>query len=143
MAPGRLEADQVSIVLLRLLEYQSGIVILTTNREFDFDSAFHSRIHVSMKYDDLTQHEKETIWRREIDQSDLNSDGISNADIAKLGELDLDGRTIKNVVHVLKLYLVAENSSPGLLTALKEVLVISTANVRDRARKQVEDFCRT
>ena len=40
-------------VFLRVLEYYSGILILTTNRVGAFDEAFHSRIHLSLYYPSL------------------------------------------------------------------------------------------
>ncbi|EFW98650.1 aaa family ATPase [Grosmannia clavigera kw1407] len=40
-------------VFLRVLEYYSGILFLTTNRVGDFDEAFASRIHISLYYPEL------------------------------------------------------------------------------------------
>lgn len=37
-------------MFLRLLEYYTGILFLTTNRIGDFDEAFASRIHMSLHY---------------------------------------------------------------------------------------------
>jgi hypothetical protein len=37
-------------VFLRVMEYYSGILFLTTNRVGDFDEAFASRIHISLYY---------------------------------------------------------------------------------------------
>ncbi|TKW56162.1 hypothetical protein CTA1_2989 [Colletotrichum tanaceti] len=42
-------------VFLRVLEYYTGILFLTTNRVGDFDEAFTSRIHMSLYYPDLSQ----------------------------------------------------------------------------------------
>ncbi|KAK6221833.1 hypothetical protein QIS74_04705 [Colletotrichum tabaci] len=42
-------------VFLRVLEYYTGILFLTTNRVGDFDEAFTSRIHMSLYYPDLNQ----------------------------------------------------------------------------------------
>ncbi|KAF1973001.1 hypothetical protein BU23DRAFT_599204 [Bimuria novae-zelandiae CBS 107.79] len=42
-------------VFLRLMEYYSGILFLTTNRVGDFDEAFTSRIHVSLYYPELNE----------------------------------------------------------------------------------------
>lgn len=39
-----------TLVFLRLMEYYSGVLFLTTNRVGDFDEAFTSRIHVSLYY---------------------------------------------------------------------------------------------
>lgn len=40
-------------VFLRVMEYYSGILFLTTNRIGDFDEAFTSRIHMSLYYPEL------------------------------------------------------------------------------------------
>lgn len=38
-------------IFLRCMEYYQGIMFLTSNRIEDFDPAFHSRIHLSIKLD--------------------------------------------------------------------------------------------
>jgi len=127
-------------VLLRLLEYQSGIVILTTNRRKDFDPAFYSRIHVSIEYGKLSASEKEAIWRWEIEKGGWGSDALSRDDFAGLAKLDMDGRTIKNVIHVLKLFTGSEERDSLSLASLKQVLDIATGNLDDDARKKVDEF---
>lgn len=42
-------------MFLRVLEYYTGILFLTTNRIGDFDEAFASRVHVSLEYPQLTK----------------------------------------------------------------------------------------
>ncbi|KAH7309739.1 hypothetical protein B0I35DRAFT_397843 [Stachybotrys elegans] len=44
-------------VFLRVMEYYTGILFLTTNRIGDFDEAFTSRIHISLYYPEL-DHDK-------------------------------------------------------------------------------------
>ncbi|KAK0714548.1 P-loop containing nucleoside triphosphate hydrolase protein [Lasiosphaeris hirsuta] len=58
-----LERNALVAVLLRLLEYQKGIIILTTNRRDNFDKAFSTRIRASVGYDALQKKERESIWR--------------------------------------------------------------------------------
>ena len=50
-------------VFLRVLEYFTGILLLTTNRVGAFDEAFKSRIHVSLYYPPLNWERTEAIWR--------------------------------------------------------------------------------
>ena len=50
-------------VFLRVLEYFTGILFLTTNRVGAFDEAFKSRIHVSLYYPPLNWERTEAIWR--------------------------------------------------------------------------------
>ncbi|KAH8592018.1 P-loop containing nucleoside triphosphate hydrolase protein [Bisporella sp. PMI_857] len=134
-----LERNAMVAALLRLIEYQSGIVILTTNRISEFDTAFHSRIHVTIEYGPLTLKEKMEIWRSAIGE---RAHVISEADFEMLSQLDLDGRTIRNVVHVLKLFAGTENKNPFSLSDVKQVLGITTGNAQGEAKKQVEAFCR-
>ena len=50
-------------VFLRVLEYFTGILFLTTNRVGAFDEAFKSRIHVSLYYPPLDWAQTDAIWR--------------------------------------------------------------------------------
>ena len=50
---------------LRISEFREcfqDIMFLTTNRVTTFDEAFQSRIHFTMKYDDLSPKAREKIW---------------------------------------------------------------------------------
>ena len=55
-----------SAVFLRVLEYFSGVIILTTNRVGEFDEAFRSRIHVSLYYPKLDRNATLQIWERSL-----------------------------------------------------------------------------
>ncbi|KAF8464690.1 hypothetical protein BDZ91DRAFT_729637 [Kalaharituber pfeilii] len=50
-------------IFLRLLEYFRGVMFLTTNRVEKFDPAFKSRIHMAMRYQDLTEEARTEVWR--------------------------------------------------------------------------------
>ncbi|KAI1419950.1 P-loop containing nucleoside triphosphate hydrolase protein [Xylaria sp. FL1777] len=84
-------------VFLRVLEYYTGILFLTTNRVNTFDDAFKSRIHIPIRYTDLSQASRLQIWRNFCSRVpggvDINEDGLRI-----LAEHDLNGRQIKNVV---------------------------------------------
>jgi hypothetical protein len=49
-------------VFLRVLEYYSGILFLTTNRVGAFDEAFKSRIHISLYYPPLDEESTIKVW---------------------------------------------------------------------------------
>ncbi|KAL8279878.1 hypothetical protein RQP46_007728 [Phenoliferia psychrophenolica] len=49
-------------VFLRLLEYHSGILVLTTNRIRTVDPAFLSRFSIALTYPDLDVAKRRTIW---------------------------------------------------------------------------------
>lgn len=89
-------------VLLRVLEYYQGIIILTTNRIKSIDIAVISRIHLAIRYEDLTVGQMRRIFKYFLDQ-------LEPASIARRGDIDefiesfghhyqLNGRQIRNVV---------------------------------------------
>ncbi|EMD36673.1 hypothetical protein CERSUDRAFT_114625 [Gelatoporia subvermispora B] len=87
-------------VFLRQLEHFRGILFLTTNRVKVFDEAFQSRIHVSLRYQDLTPDAKRHIWRAfmlKVNTS-LPDGGLTSEQLRELGEKKINGRQIKNVV---------------------------------------------
>lgn len=55
-------------MFLRVLEYYSGILFLTTNRVGTMDEAFKSRIHVSLYYAPLTLSQTEKISEVNIEK---------------------------------------------------------------------------
>jgi hypothetical protein len=52
----------ILIVFLRVLEYYSGILFLTTNRIGVIDEAFKSRIHISLRYPSLDLDSTKRVW---------------------------------------------------------------------------------
>ncbi|KAI5803959.1 hypothetical protein DFH27DRAFT_481046 [Peziza echinospora] len=61
------ERNGLVAVFLRLLEYYSGILFLTTNRIGDFDEAFASRIHMSLFYPELNESKTRKIFKLNLD----------------------------------------------------------------------------
>lgn len=84
-------------VFLRVLEYYSGILFLTTNRVSTFDDAFKSRIHIPIRYTDLSQSSRLQIWRS-VCARVPGGVTISDKEFQALAEDDLNGRQIKNVI---------------------------------------------
>lgn len=58
-------------MFLRILEYYSGILFLTTNRVGTFDEAFKSRIHVSLYYPPLDWKSTKEIWKVNLDRAKI------------------------------------------------------------------------
>ncbi|KAK7994126.1 Mss4-like protein [Apiospora arundinis] len=54
-------------VFLRVLEYYTGILFLTTNRIGDFDEAFASRIHMSLYYPELDEMKTKKVFKLNMD----------------------------------------------------------------------------
>lgn len=115
-----LERNAMVAVFLRQLEYFRGILFLTTNRVRTFDEAFQSRIHVALRYHDLTADAKRQIWLAFLKKaragspflvlpepdmkdvkkgSELPDCGLSRQELHELGEKKVNGRQIKNVVR--------------------------------------------
>jgi AAA+ superfamily predicted ATPase len=100
-----LQRNALVSVFLRVLEYYSGILILTTNRIGLFDEAFKSRINLSLHYPKLNAASRERVWRNfgkslearnEIDKREIEE----HAD--ELAKHDLNGRQIRNVINIAR-----------------------------------------
>lgn len=92
-----IERNAMVGIFLRLLEYYSGIIFLTSNRVKILDKAVKSRIHLSLKYDKLLIEQKLDIWRIVIKQlSDITAD----IDTKTLCNYDLNGRQIRTVINL-------------------------------------------
>ena len=82
-----LQHNTLVSVFLRQLEYFQGVMILTTNRVTVFDEAVQSRIHLGIKYDQLSKKAKAEIWTAFIQQANkVSSTGVG----AKLSPKQLD-----------------------------------------------------
>ncbi|KAH8820722.1 hypothetical protein F5884DRAFT_720005 [Xylogone sp. PMI_703] len=90
-----LERNALVSIFLRLLEYYQGILFLTTNRIRTFDEAFHSRIHITLSYPDLSIEARKKIWANFAQQSAQDVD-LSDDDYTELAKSELNGRQIKN-----------------------------------------------
>lgn len=86
-------------IFLRLLEYFQGILFLTTNRVETFDDAFQSRIHVALRYGELTTKAKKTVWKMFIDRvrakDGLEVADFKDADLDNLARNNLNGRQVR------------------------------------------------
>ncbi|KAI0857717.1 hypothetical protein F4860DRAFT_527686 [Xylaria cubensis] len=61
------ERNGLVAVFLRVLEYYTGILFLTTNRIGDFDEAFASRIHMSLYYPELDEAKTKKVFKLNLD----------------------------------------------------------------------------
>lgn len=86
-------------IFLRLLEYFQGILFLTTNRVETFDDAFQSRIHVALRYGDLTTKAKRTVWKMFLDKvrakDGVEIEHFKESDYDKLARHILNGRQVR------------------------------------------------
>lgn len=85
-------------IFLRLLEYFQGILFLTTNRVETFDDAFQSRIHVALRYGELTTKAKRSIWKMFLGRvraiEGVHTASFSEDDYDMLARHTLNGRQV-------------------------------------------------
>lgn len=91
-------------IFLRLLEYFQGILFLTTNRVETFDDAFQSRIHVALRYSELTTKAKRAVWKMFLEKVQGKDGAVelvkfTEKDFDTLARHQLNGRQIKNSVR--------------------------------------------
>ncbi|KAK4102405.1 P-loop containing nucleoside triphosphate hydrolase protein [Parathielavia hyrcaniae] len=109
-----LARNEIVAVFLRLLEYYRGILFMTTNRADTLDKAFHSRVHLTLRYPDLDEAAKEHIWRHFTTMA--GPDGVEfGAELYQsLARLPMNGRQIKNTVKLATLVAARRKVSLGV-----------------------------
>jgi hypothetical protein len=121
-------------IFLRLLEYFQGILFLTTNRVETFDDAFQSRIHVALRYGDLTTKAKRTVWSQFIEmcrvQKGCEVAEFSDKDLDALSRHQLNGRQIKNIVRTAQALALNEGAVLGM-AQVKRVMEVAESFERD------------
>lgn len=128
-------------VFLRLLEYYSGVLFLTTNNIHRLDQAFQSRIHIFHHYPDLDETARREIWTTFFKISDKENT-ISKADMDDLAGLELNGREIKNAIKAAGV-LADRKKEPLSIGHLKVILECRPGNKlpsNNRKRKRTGSF---
>lgn len=69
--PHDIHRNSLVSVFLRLTEYYQGILFLTTNRVETFDEAFQSRIHMGIRYENLTAKARKKIWMHHVGKVEM------------------------------------------------------------------------
>ncbi|KAK6217934.1 hypothetical protein LQW54_002989 [Pestalotiopsis sp. IQ-011] len=115
-------------IFLHQLEYYQGILFLTTNRVETFDDAFQSRIHIALRYDELSTKAKKAIFKIFIDRvkalQDIPTTEITEKDYDALAKHNLNGRQIKNTVRTAQALAVHRGEPFGMkhITQFLDVL---------------------
>jgi len=131
-----LERNALVAVFLRKLEYHEGILFLTTNRVKVFDEAFQSRIHISLRYNDLPTAAQRQIWSAFLQKVGLNPGSLSEDEWTALAEAKVNGRQIKNAVRSCQ-GLARSREEEIEYRHIREVLVIMDQFERDfRAERE-------
>ncbi|PKK54014.1 hypothetical protein CI102_1221 [Trichoderma harzianum] len=138
-----IERNAITSVFLRELEYYRGIILLTTNRLRSIDSAFQSRIHFCFHYDDLDVTAKALVWKTFLAKAGA-SEGV-RVDITDeqrhilAAEYDFNGRQIKNIVNIARLYAL-QKKQPITLELVQMAAGFSQFTTQTKKRKRaVED----
>ena len=119
-------------IFLRILEYYEGILFLTTNRVNDIDAAFQSRIHMSMRYDELNHAARKSVWRNFLgavnNAAGGGEDALTDEELEKLAEQRMNGREIKNMLKTAQL--LTRRTGEGLaMRHVESVLAIEQRKV--------------
>ncbi|KAF2027655.1 P-loop containing nucleoside triphosphate hydrolase protein [Setomelanomma holmii] len=98
-----LQRNELVSVFLRLLEYYNGIMILTTNRMRSIDTAFESRVDITLSYNDLTEADRKQVWKNFLAIFEPSAVDVSEADLASLARWDFNGRQIKSAIKTARI----------------------------------------
>lgn len=118
-------------VMLRLLEYHTGVLFLTSNRVESLDPAFQSRVQCALRYDALDAAARRQVWTtllaaRGYDATARDGEAAAALDLDALAAHPLNGRQIKNALQ-LALALARRDGAPLSQSHLDATLELSTA----------------
>jgi hypothetical protein len=91
------ERNAMVSIFLRILEYHSGVMFLTTNRVKAFDPAFFSRISMAIEYEAMNEVNRENIWLNLLNAAKINH---SSFDLKALAAHNINGRNMKTAVRL-------------------------------------------
>ena len=97
-----LERNAMVACFLRHLEYYPAILFMTTNHVKTFDEAFLSRIHIALHFHPLSLIARTQVWTAFLQKAGVvvgAEDGITEGELRKLAERDINGRQIKNATR--------------------------------------------
>lgn len=90
-----LQRNAMVAIFLRLLEYYTGVLFLTTNRGQNIDEAFQSRVTLAIHYEDLDEAGLRKIWAGRLA---ANNYRVEEGDIDRLLKYKTNGREVKNAI---------------------------------------------
>lgn len=91
------ERNAMVSIFLRILEYHSGVMFLTTNRVKAFDPAFFSRISMAIEYEAMNEANRENIWLNLLNAAKIDH---SKFDLKALAAHKINGRNMKTAVRL-------------------------------------------
>lgn len=102
-------------------------MFLTSNRAKDFDTAFESRIHLTIHYPALDIPSRLHVWKTFVQMGDLES-RLSDKDLEVLAEIEVNGRQIKNIAKTARL-LSKQEKVPLAMDHIQMVLKVKKGSV--------------
>lgn len=115
-----IQRNAMVAVFLRLLEYYSGILFLTTNRGNNFDPALRSRVTLAMHYKRPCTEGLKRIWINLLRNAEIR---VSAEELDRLIDFKVNGREIKNAINSSRA-LAASDGVPVSIDHLVEILEI-------------------
>ena len=90
-------------VFLRKLEYYTGILFLTTNHASESDEAIPSRIHVTLKYENLIIDARRELWKDFLERGrePQGAANISSKHLELLVQPELNGGQVRSQIGAL------------------------------------------
>lgn len=113
-----IERNAMVGIFLRMLEYYSGVLFMTTNRIKVIDPAFLSRISMVVHYDELTPKSRYEIWDILAKHQGII---LNHNDLDILKNIKINGRQIKNCLR-LAMTLAKSNKQPFTIDHITEIL---------------------
>ncbi|KAA1473176.1 P-loop containing nucleoside triphosphate hydrolase protein [Dentipellis sp. KUC8613] len=99
----QISRNAAAVILMRKLEYHSGVVFLTTNRDSIFEGGMKSRIDLSLSYENPTEELRVHLWDTLLRRTNMAVE--ERAKFARIHAeagslLHLNGRQIKSAVKL-------------------------------------------
>lgn len=119
-----LERNAMVSVMLKLVEYFSGILFLTSNRIDSLDPAFQTRITLALRYEMLNKEARAKVWSNLMIKSGFEEELKNGAiDPKELAKAILNGREIKNALR-LAMAIAAEKGEP-----VSQAILVETVDI--------------
>ncbi|KAI1503006.1 P-loop containing nucleoside triphosphate hydrolase protein [Biscogniauxia marginata] len=133
-----LHRSAIVAVWLRTIEYFEGIIFLTTNLVKNIDSAFQSRIHLTIELPQLDSGKRALIWKEiiQLNNQVMDKNTWNQAVFDTLGELEINGRVVKNLLRTAMYYA----RSRGEYTTLSPIHLATVLRVQLSGLKGIDDI---
>ncbi|EAT83967.1 hypothetical protein SNOG_08799 [Parastagonospora nodorum SN15] len=79
-----------------------GITILTTNRMRSIDTAFESRVDITLSYNSFTEADRKKVWENFMANFEPDAVEVGQADLVKLAKWQFNSRQIKSAIKTAR-----------------------------------------